>query len=122
MKKRIIRYSEAFKLEVVSSIDSGEVEGIPQAMKRFGITGSTTVKNWLTKYGENHLIPKVVRVEKPNEKRRIEELRKENERLEKALADSHMDAVLYRSWFEVACEEFGVEDIESFKKKLENRL
>ena len=121
MKKRIIRYSEAFKLEVVSSIDSGEVEGIPQAMKRFGITGSTTVKNWLTKYGENP-IPKVVRVEKPNEKRRIEEFRKENERLKKALADSHMDAVLYRSWFEVACEEFGVEDIESFKKKLENRL
>lgn len=122
MKKRIIRYSEAFKLEVVSSIESGEMEGIPQAMKRFGITGATTVKSWLFKYGKNHLIPKVVRVEKPNEKRCIEELRKENERLKKALADSHMDAVLYRSWFEVACEEFGVEDIESFKKKLENRL
>jgi transposase-like protein len=81
MKKRIIRFSEAFKLEVVSAIESGEVEGIRQTMKRFGITGSTTVKSWLYKYGKNHLIP-----------------------------------------FEVACEEFGVEDIESFKKKLDNRL
>jgi transposase len=121
MKKRIIRYSEAFKLEVVSVMESGEVEGIPQAMKRFGITGSTTVKNWLSKYGKNHLIPKVIRVERPNEKRCIEELRKENERLKKALADSHMDALLYQSWFELACEKFGVKDTESFKKKLEKK-
>ena len=122
MKKRIIRYSEAFKLEVVSAIESGEVEGIPQAMKRFGITGATTVKRWLSKYGKNHLIPKVVRVEKPNEKRCIEELHKENERLKRALADSHMETVLYCFWFEVACEEFGVKDIESFKFQKDYRL
>ena len=122
MKKRIIRYSEAFKMEVVASLESGEVDGIPQAKERFGVTGATTVQSWLCKYGKNHLIPKVIHVEKPNEKRRIEELRKENDRLKKALADAHMESVLYRSWFEVACEKFGVEDIESFKKKLENRL
>lgn len=122
MKKRNVRYSEAFKMEVVSAVESGEVAGIPQAKERFGITGATTVQSWLRKYGKNHLIPRVIRVEKPNEKRRIEELRKENERLKKALADSHMESILYRAWFEVACEEFGVEDIDSFKKKLENRL
>jgi len=122
MKKRIIRYSEAFKREVVAALESGDVSGIPQAKERFGITGSTTVQRWLFKYGKNHLIPKVVRVEKPNEKRREEELLQENERLKKALADSHMEAVLYRSWFEVTCEKFGVEDIESFKKKLEKKL
>ncbi len=115
-------YSEAFKMEVVAALESGEVEGIPQAKERFGITGATTVQSWLRKYGKNHLIPKVIRVENPNEKNRMEELRKENERLKKALADSHMEAVLYRSWFELACEKLGVEDKESFKKKLEERL
>jgi hypothetical protein len=60
-------------------------------------------------------------VENPNEKNRIEELRKENERLKKALADSHMEAVLYRSWFELTCQKLGVEDVESFKKKLEEK-
>lgn len=119
MKKRIIRYSEAFKMEVVKALESGKVDSINQAMRQFDITGSMTVRRWLRKYGKNHLIPKVVRVEKPNEKKRVEELRKEVEQLKKALADSHMEAVLYQSWFEVACEKLGVEDIESFKKKLE---
>ncbi len=121
MKIKNYRYSEAFKLEVVSSLESGEVEGIPQAKAKFGITGATTIQDWLRKYGKNHLIPKVIRVEKPNEKNQIEELRKENERLKKALADSHMEAVLYRSWFELTCQKLGVEDIESFKKKLEEK-
>jgi|GEM_PF-3388720 len=29
MKRKNFRYSEAFKMEVVKAIDSGEVEGIP---------------------------------------------------------------------------------------------
>jgi len=122
MKKNIIRYSEAFKLQVVYAIESGDVDGITHAMKQFGITGATTIKKWLLKYGKNHLIPKVLRVEKPNEKRRIEELRKEVDKLKKALADAHMESVLYQSWFKVACNEFGVKDIESFKKKLEKTV
>jgi hypothetical protein len=63
----------------------------------------------------------VVRVEMPNEQQLCKQLRSENERLKKALADSHMETVLYRSWFEVACREFGVTDIEGFKKKLDEK-
>ena len=121
MKRAAVRYSEAFKLEVVRAMEKGEVSGIPEAKEKFGITGAVTVQRWLEKYGKNHLIRRVVRVETGNEKRRIEELRKENERLKKALAESHMETVLYRSWFEVACKKFGVEDVEGFKKKLEER-
>jgi len=121
MKKENIRYSEAFKIDVVSALESGKVDGIPQAMKRFGITGATTVKSWLLKYGKNHLIPKVVRVEKPNEKRRIEELRKEVDKLKKALAESHMESRMNNAWFEILCENSGI-DKETFKKKHENRL
>lgn len=119
---QLVRYSEAFKLQVVTELESGRVSGIPEAMAKFGITGATTVKRWLLKYGKNHLIARVIRVEKPEEKRQLEELRKENKQLKKALADSHLEAVLYRSWFKVACQEFGVEDEEAFKKKLEKRL
>jgi len=32
-----------------------------------------------------------------------------------------LDAVLYQAWFKVACNEFGVQDVEAFKKKLESR-
>jgi len=121
MGAKIIRYSEAFKFLVVSALESGEVSSIGEAKEKFGITGATTVQQWLRKYGRNDLVPKVVRVETPNEKDRLKELRKENERLKRALADAHMEGVLYRSWFETACQEFGVEDLEAFKKKLEGR-
>jgi len=56
-----------------------------------------------------------------SERDQIKKLRQENDRLKKALADEHVKAVLYESWLEVACEEFGVQDVDAFKKKLENR-
>ena len=116
-----VRYSEAFKLQVVSELESGELKGISEANRRYGISGHETVRKWLLKYGKGHLLPRTIRVETPNEKDRLKELKKENDRLKKTLADTHVKAVLYESWFEVACEEFGVTDIEGFKKKLEKR-
>lgn len=114
---RVVRYSEAFKLDIVSKLESGELPSIDAAWRRYGIGGHLTVKRWLRKYGKTNLLPKVVRVEMPNEKDKLKDLQQENDRLKKALADSHMDAVLHRSWLQVACEEFGVPDVEAFKKK-----
>ncbi len=118
---RTVRYSEAFKLQVVSELESGKLSSITEANRTYGVPGATTVKRWLQKYGKRHLLPRMIRVETPNEKDRLQELKKENDRLKKTLADTHMKAVLYEAWFEVACEEFGVTDIERFKKKLEKR-
>jgi transposase-like protein len=115
------RYSEAFKLQVVRELESGKLRSISEANQRYGIPGSETVKGWLRKYGKEHLLPRMIRVETLNEKNRLRELKKENERLKKTLAETHMKAVLFESWFEVACEEFGVTDVEGFKKKLERR-
>ncbi len=119
MSRTVVQYSEAFKLRVVGSLESGEVCGIAAAREQFGIAGKTTVQRWLRRYGRDHLIPKVVRVEMADEKDRRKELKKENARLKKALAESHMEALLYREWFEEACREFGVTDVERFKKKAE---
>lgn len=123
MKERGIarRYSEAFKLQVVRELESGKLANIADANRSYGIPGGETVRGWLRKYGKEHLLPRMIRVETPNEKDRLRELKKENERLKKTLAETHMKAVLYESWLEVACEEFGVTDVEGFKKKLEER-
>ena len=118
----LMRYSEAFKLRVVEALESGEVASIQEARLKFGVGGCATVQNWLRKYGRNHLVPKVVRVETPGEVDRLRELKKENARLKTALADEHMEGALYRSWFEVACKEFGVKDAEAYKKKVAARL
>lgn len=116
-----LQYSEAFKLQVVSEIESGQLSGIAEANRRYGITGKMTVRSWLAKYGRIQDLPRVVRVETPDERDRVKELQKENERLKKALADTHMKAVLYESWFEIACRDFGVKDLEAFKKKLDQK-
>lgn len=115
------RYSEAFKLQVVSELESGKLGSIGEANRRYGISGATTVRGWIRKYGKEHLLPRIIRVETPNEKDRVKELQKENERLKRTLADTHMKAVLFESWFEIACEEFGVTDLQAFKKKLERK-
>jgi len=117
----IRRYSEAFKLQVVSELESDKLSSHSEAQRRYGITGNGTIVKWLKKYGREQQLPRILRVETPNERDEFKKLKKENDRLKKALADEHLKAVLYESWLEVACEEFGVEDVAAFKKKLEKR-
>jgi hypothetical protein len=59
---------------------------------------------------------KVVRVEKAGEPGEIRRLKERVRRLEEALADAHMDSALDQSFFEILCEQAGIEP-EEFKKK-----
>ena len=121
MARTVVFYSEAFKRHVVEQLESGKIASLGEANARFGIAGAMTVRRWLRKYGKNHLLPRIVRVETPDERDALKDLKKEVADLKRALADSHMEAVLYRNWFDVACREFGVQDVAAFKKKLEER-
>lgn len=114
----IRRYSEAFKVQVVSELESGQLRSIGEARRLYGIVGGETVVSWLKKYGKERHLPRIMRVETLDERDQLKQLRQENDRLKKALADEHMKASLYESWLEIACEEFGVEDVDGFKKKL----
>lgn len=116
------RYSEAFKMQVISELESGKLRSRHEAQRKYGIPSNCTIPNWLRKYGKHHLLPGVLTVQTPDEHDRMKELEKENRRLKQALADSHLDAVLYQAWFKVACQQFGVQDLEGFKKKHENKL
>lgn len=117
MTRKQIVYSEAFKLQVVQELESGELSSQYQARQRYGIKGGDTLNRWLAKYGRQHLIPKVVRVETRDERDRIQEYRRRIRELEKALADAKVKEVLAQAQYEVLCEELGV-DAEEFKKKL----
>ena len=44
-------YSLSFKLAVVEQVEKGEMT-YQQAQNRYGIQGSSTVMNWLRKYGQ----------------------------------------------------------------------
>jgi transposase len=122
MGRTVVRYSEAFKLQVVSELESGKLSSIEEARNRYGITGTLTVKGWLRRFGRSDLMPRVVRVERPDERSELERLRKEVRRLEHALAQTRMKELLNEAYFEIMCEQSGVSDVEAIKKKAQLRL
>jgi len=117
-QRSIIRYSISFKQEVINQLEAGRFASIGQAQSHYGITGNGTVQSWLKKYGRNHLCPKVVRVEKPDEKNQIRELKKQIRQLKEALGQTQAEKVLGQAFLEIACEKLG-EDVEDFKKKVD---
>ena len=117
MEERVIvRYSSCFKRQVVEDLESGRFSSISQARVHYGIAGGSTIKNWLRQYGRNALCAKVVRVEKPNEKDQIQELKKQIRQLKEALGQTQAEKVIGEEFLKMACENMGV-DVEDFKKK-----
>ena len=55
-------------------------------------------------------------MEKPNEKDKILELKKQIKQLKEALGQTQAENILNQEFLKIACEEMG-QDIESFKKK-----
>ena len=119
MKKEVVRYSEAFKLQIVSEIESGKFKSIFEAMKRYDIRGTSTIQRWIEKYGKNHLLNKVVVVKTVEERDQVKELKQRIRQLETALSNAHLDLCLEKSWVGIACKQAGIEDVEAFKKKVD---
>lgn len=111
-----IRYSEAFKRQVVEEIARGRHTTIGAAQRAYGIRGSVTVPGWVRKYGREDLLPKRVRIETLKERDELKEARKRIRELEAAVADAHIDHCLEKAYLHVACERMGV-DPDDFKKK-----
>ena len=118
MRKRVMRYSESFKLKVVSELENGKIKGICEARELYGISGGGTVQGWLRQYGKNHLLNKVVKVQTADEHSEIKRLKTENKKLEKRLADLYMDFKLEEEFLKLACKRAGTK-VEEFKKKVE---
>lgn len=116
-QKSKIRYSEAFKLQVLREVESGKFTTRAAAYRAYGISGCGTIERWARKYGKNHLVGKVVRVETVKELDETKELKKRVRELEKALADAHIDSRLDAAYLRIACRAAGIEDVEDFKKK-----
>jgi transposase len=93
---------------------------LEEASVHHGITGSITVKRWVRKFGKNHLLAKVVRVEQVGEADRIAELLRQVERLQKALGQTQAESLLNAEYLKLACERMG-EEVETFKKKSDGK-
>ena len=110
-----MRYSEAFKQQVVEELEAGRFGSPHEAAQAYGVD-SGSVKRWAKQYGKGHLLRKVVRVEKQGEPGEIKRLKERVRELEAALADSVMDQALDQAFYEILCKRTGT-DPEAFKKK-----
>jgi transposase len=75
------------------------------------------VPGWIKRLGKLHVLPKVIRVETPDEKDRIKQLEKQIQQLKNSLAETQVRYLIAESQFEVVCEQQGLNP-EEVKKKL----
>jgi transposase-like protein len=106
--RTINRYSTAFKIKVVSEIESGKLS-ISQARQVYDIGGGSTIQTWLRRHGKNHLLHKVVRIEMADEVSKIKQLEQDKQALESALAQSQLKILALESLIEAAEIQYGVE-------------
>ena len=117
MRNRVeLRYSVAFKRQVVEEVESGRFDSVSAASGHYGIKGATTVRGWVRQMGKSHLLAKVVRVEQVGEADRVAALRREVERLQRALGQTQAERLLEAEFLRLACGQLG-EEVEAFKKK-----
>jgi len=117
-----IRYSEAFKRQVVSELACGHLASHAEARRRYGIGGAETIARWVDKYGPDHMKRRIVRVETPDERSRIEALESRIRDLERAVVDSKVQESLHKAYFDIVCRETGVTDPVSLKKNIAAKL
>lgn len=115
VERAVIRYSEAFKLDVVRELERDGLS-FDHVRRKYGVRGATTVQRWVHQYG-NGSRGKVIRVEKPEEINEKEQLKRRVRALERALADTNIDLALERQYTRLACERAGIKDVAAFKKK-----
>jgi transposase-like protein len=116
---KVIRYSHAFKMQVVRDVEAGDscASGV---QRKYNIRGEDTVMRWVRQFGSGKY-GKIIRVEKADEIREAVRLRRQLGQAKEALADAHMELALERAFLVVACERMD-QTVEDFKKKHAGRL
>jgi transposase-like protein len=111
---KVIRYSQAFKMQAVREVEAGEINA--HALERkYSIRGNGTVLRWVRQFGSGKY-GKIIRVEKADEVNEAARLRSQLRQAKEALADAHMELVLEKAFLAVACEQLD-QAVEGFKKK-----
>jgi len=106
-KKTVKRYSEAFKRQVIREYENGD--SIADLKKKYGITGGSTIPNWIKKYAKQGFRHELVRIQSAEEADRVRELEEQVEELEQALGRVVLEKLKIESILEELEETYGVE-------------
>lgn len=103
----LIRYSEAFKKQVVREYEAGA--SASDLREKYGISGRSTINTWLKKYGREGSRYELMCIQKPEEQQRVKQLEKRVQELERALAQVMLDKLMLESLVEVIEAEAGID-------------
>lgn len=112
-RRPVIKYSLSFKQEVVREIEEQGLSHL-EASRRYGIKGSMTIKKWIVKFGKDHLVNKVIRIEMKGEANQQKRLEAELRRLKEAYADLSLKHQCAEKVIELANEELKIDLKKSF--------
>ncbi len=107
IKKKIKRYSEAFKRQVVAEYETGI--SISDLQKKYGITGGMTIPNWVKKYAKQGFRHELVRIQTAEEVNRVKELEQQVQELEQTLGKVVLEKLKLESILEELEERHDVE-------------
>lgn len=111
---KVIRYSQAFKLQAVREVETGG-SSARAVERKYGVQGNGTVIRWVRQLGSGQY-GKIVRVEKADEINEAVRVRRQLQLAKEALADAHMELALEKAFLTAACEQLD-QTVEGFKKK-----
>ena len=106
--RKIVRYSEAFKMEVVREVEQSLIS-VSKVKLKYGITGNGTVERWIRQFGREHLLPRRIKVETMDEIDRIKKLEREKQELESALSQAHLKILCLETLVDETEKHFGVD-------------
>jgi transposase-like protein len=110
------RYSESFKLKILSELSSGKYS--KRELSRIYGLHHSTINEWIKKYGRKDLMNTRIMVENQDEISRIKALQKELEQLKNLLLKKDLEQLVNDSYLEVAAEELGYKNVADLKKNL----
>ncbi len=110
------RYSESFKLKILSELSTGKYTK-RELSRIYGIHNST-INEWVLKYDRKDLMNKRVIVNTKDEISRLKALEKEVRELKDLLVRKDMEKLVSDSYLEVAAENLGYKNVEELKKNL----
>jgi len=114
------RYSEGFKLKILSELSSGKYS--KRELSRIYGLQSSTINEWIKKYDRKELMNTRIMIENQDEISRVKSLQKEIEQLKKLILKKDLDQMVTDSYLEVASELMGYKNVSELKKKLITQL
>jgi len=114
--RTIKRYSESFKLKVLSELADGKYTK-NEIRRVYGISAGG-LETWIKKHRRFDLLNQRLRIETMDEISKLKKLEEENKKLKELLIKKEVDGLMNEGYLEYAAKQLGYKSVEELKKKL----